>query len=494
MSNSRMKITLIQHPTVALKIAGFTAPEFEEFAEAGVYLGNVYRRIIPASLLRVAAVMEQEGAAEVAILDLRVAACNREEIYKTVAWEGYTIEARRVGAAFSYADQAISESDWIGLSSHFTFESGIVRDLIAHAKKVNPAVKVLVGGADVSARPHDYLAYGADLVAIGDFNPQAFADYREEPQIVGPYRHPFANLIKPAFSKLQHLMEYRDSHDGPVPEGVPFPIGFIYFTRGCPRECDFCESRLTRYEPLDLEASIAMLENYRQAGIKTLNLADDNLLLQAANREGRARLLGLLQAMREMKFAWEFPNGLEVGRLLRGEQLDEELMAALFSHVVDAETGQIIGAYRLYVPVETFDRRANYRKLKPRQEQNRIIAGLASCGLPEIDFGVVIPPDAEQLTFQHTKEGYLEMKEIIATHGQTKARYAVFHLIPIAEFRKMPTKYSVEQFPEGWNFYFPVYDGAHFSARELFEERLRLIKEVDFQNYQSMRKGQYDYS
>ena len=494
MLSSSIKVTLVQHPTVALKVWGFNNGEFEDFADSGVYLGNVYRRIIPASLCRLASLMERYLTATVDILDLRVMDPNREEVYKTLDWEGYTVETRRVGASFSLADQAISESDWIGLSSHFTFESAVVSDLIAHARKVKPSIKIMVGGADVSARPQDYLAFGADIAFVGDFNPEAFTEQQTKPRIVGPHRQTFEDLIAPSIGKLEHLMEYRDSHDGKVPDGVPFPIGFIYFTRGCPRECDFCESRKTKYEVLELEQATEMLQHYLAAGIKTLNLSDDNLLLQAATPHGRARLLALLSVMKKMGFAWEFPNGLEVGRLLKADHLDDELMEALFSHTVDDRTGAITGAYRVYVPVETFDRRDHYRKLKPLQDQNRIIAGLAGAGLPEIDFGVVLPPDADRETFRRTKEGYLQIKNIMTAQGNTKARYAVFHLIPIAQFRTMKTKYSVEKFPEGWNFYFPVYDGSTFSARQLFEERLRLIREIDYQNYLSLPLGRYNYA
>jgi hypothetical protein len=494
MLSSSIKVTLLQHPTVALKIRGFKNGEFEDFADSGVYLGNVYRRIIPASLCRLASLIERHLPATVDILDLRVMDPDREKVYKTLDWEGYTVEARRVGASFSLADEAISNSDWIGLSSHFTFESGVVSDLITHARKVKPSIKVMVGGADVSARPQDYLAFGADVAFVGDFNPEALMEDQTAPRIVGPHRQTFEDLIDPSIRKLEHLMEYRDSHDGKVPDGVPSPIGFIYFTRGCPRECDFCESRKTKYEVLELEQATEMLRHYLAAGIKTLNFSDDNLLLQAANPHGRMRLLGLLSAMREMGFAWEFPNGLEVGRLLKGDQLDEELMEALFSHSVDERTGAITGAYRLYVPVETFDQRSHYRKLKPLEDQNRIIAGLARSGLVEIDFGVVLSPDADRETFRHTGDGYLNIKNIIAAQGNTKARYAVFHLIPIAQFRTMKTKYSVEEFPEGWNFYFPVYDGSTFSARQLFEERLRLIREIDHQNYLSLPLGRYNYA
>jgi hopanoid C-3 methylase len=488
-----MKVTLLHHPTVGLHISGFEAADFPEFVDSGVWLGNIYRRIMPASLARVAAVLEGALAADVEILDLRLADPEREEPYRLVPWEGYQVEARRIGAPFAAADGAVARSDWVGISSHFTFESGVVGDLIRHVKKVNPAVRVLVGGADAKARPAYYAGAGADLVFTGDFNPEELRTGGPFPRVVGPYRHPFPDLIDPAFARMKHLAHYQDSHDGRVPEGVSFPIGFLYFTRGCPRECDFCESRKTIFEVLDLDHSIRMLENYRRAGIRTLNFADDNLLLVAARRGGRDHLLALLKAMRSLGFAWEYPNGLEIGRLSQDGRLDEELLEQLFSHTTDPVTGELVGAYRLYVPVETFDHRDRYRKLKPREEQNRIIGWLGRSGLPEIDFGVVLPPEADADTFAGIREGYAEIRALIEAGGQIRARYAVFHLIPIALYRSMKTKYTVEDFPEGWNFYFPVYDGAHFAAGELFERRLGLLREIDPDNYRSMKFGEYAY-
>ena len=488
----RQTITLIHHPTVALKISGFARSQFAELAGSGIYLGNVYRRIMPPSLPRVAAVMERHLPVDVRILDLRLPGSDREETIKTIDWEGYAVEVRRVGAPFSAVDEAIEASDWVGFSSHFTFESGVIRDLIAHAKRVKPEVKVMVGGADVKARPSVYLSYGADYVCVGDFDPEAFAGH-QGPGIVGPYRHPFAELTTPAFDKLDRLAEYTDSHDGPVPDGVSPPIAFPYATRGCPRECDFCESRRTRFEMLPREGVLAMIDHYRRSGIRTLNFADDNLLLMAASKDGRATLLELFEALRESGCAWEFPNGLEIGRFVEHGGLDEELLQAFFAHDVERGTGRLVGCYRVYVPLETFDRRERYRKLKPAADQNRVLDWLAGSGLPEIDFGIVIPADADEETFAHVREGYTELKSRLHARGAARARYAIFHLIPIALFRDMPTKYSVEDFPEGWNFYFPVYDGTHLTARQLFERRLAVVRDIDRANFDGMQIGQYAY-
>lgn len=484
-------ITLIHHPTVALKISGFDKLKYREFANAGIYLGNIYRKIMPASLTRVASIIEENLDCETKILDVRLAGYNKSETYKIIDWEGYKVEAQRIGESFEYANQEILSSEWIGLSSHFTFESGIIKDLIAHAKKINPKIKIMVGGADVRVRPDDYLSFGADLVFLGDFNPKSLKNFDGKPKIVDIYRHSFEELTAPAFHKLNDINEYSDSHDGPTPTGVSKPIGFIYFTRGCPRECNFCESRQTGYEGIDLGHSIALLDNYYKAGIRTLNIVDDNLLLAIRNPKKREELIALFGYMREKGFAWEFPNGLEIGLLINGK-IDEKLMSTLFSHTI--KDNKIVGAYRLYVPVETFDERNYYRKLKPIEEQNKIIKFVTELELPELDFGIVLPPSATQKTFSHIREGYLQIRKSISDKSKTKGRYAIFHLIPIALFRSMTTKYNVYDFPEGWNFHFPVYDGENFSAKELFERRLDLTKEIDIHNYYNMVNGEYVYS
>ncbi|WP_428263596.1 cobalamin-dependent protein [Haliangium sp.] len=491
-----LKVTLIHHPTVALRVFGF-GDDFPTFQESGIFLGNVYRRIIPQSLARVASVIERDlPNAEVDILDLRILDPDREEPDQRIDWDGYVVETRRVGAAFSRANDAIAGSDWIGLSSHFTFESGVVAKLIAHAKRLKPSVKVMVGGADVKARPEAYLAMGADLAFRGDFDPHCLRDLssspRPSPRIVDEYRYPFEPLSAPAFHKLPHLQQYTDSHDGPVPTNVSHPVAFAHFTRGCPRECDFCESRRTKFEMLPLDACIAMLEHYKCAGIRTINFADDNLLLRAARPEWREEFLQFFQILRELEFAWEFPNGLEVGRFATEGGLDEELLEAMFNRTYHPETGQLIGAYRVYTPIETFDKRSLLRKLKPLEDQHRVLRWFAHSGLPQINFGVIVPPEATAATFRSIEDGYRAIRDIFAS-STTEARYGLFHLIPIALFRSMATKYSVHDFPEGWNFYFPVYDGQHFSARVLFENRLRVMREIDPASYDSLRYGRYAY-
>jgi hypothetical protein len=195
-----------------------------------------------------------------------------------------------------------------------------------------------------------------------------------------------------------------------------------------------------------------------------------------------------------MGFAWEFPNGLEVGQLVRNGKIDKDLFNALF-YRKPLPNNEMVGAYRLYFPVETFDKRDKYLKLKTIEVQNTIIEELSKIQIPEIAFGVVIPPDADQKTFDTIKSDYSQIKNVVRkkSKGKTRVRCGIFHLMPISTFRSMKTKYSLESYPELWNFYLPAYDGQNFTAKELFEKRMETTKEVDPENYFAMMNGTYGY-
>ncbi|MFH1409212.1 MAG: hypothetical protein ABIH34_04860 [Nanoarchaeota archaeon] len=463
-----MKVTLIQPPGLALR-----AKEFG-------YLHHVYRRIMPPSLPRVAALLRND--AEVRIQDLRIQAPEREEVYKEFPWEGYTLEAVRVGAPFEAAEEAIRKSDAIGLTSHFTFESGIIADIIAYAKKVNPQGTMIIGGADAAARPEWYLQKGADLVFKGDADPKELGNL--ERRIINPQRQPLHKQALPALDFLEYLSQYTESHDATLPDGVPTPIGFPYLTRGCPRSCDFCEVGKSRFEAMDLQTAKRMLDHYQTSGIRTLDFMDDNLLLTVQTPKGRESLLSVFHEMRDKGFAWEFPNGLEIGKLMEGEKIDTDLVDSLFwTEVID---GQRKGAFRLYFPVETVERREKYAKLVPLKRQHPLIKYLSEKGISQIVLGTIIPPDADTMTFDAIEDFYTGIRREV--DGKTNLRFGIFHLIPIGTFRSMSTKYT---HPELWNFYTPTYDGKYFSAGELFRKRLELTRRIDTNNYDSMRKGGY---
>ncbi|HYF86381.1 hypothetical protein [Azospirillum sp.] len=122
-----MLLTLINHPTPAFTLVSKADPEER------IFLGNVYRQTMPVSLARVAAIIEAEIGIDVNILDLKTLNPNQETVYKQVDLGDLFAIVTRIGAEFEKARDTILNSDWIGFSNHFTFESGIIRDLIVTA-------------------------------------------------------------------------------------------------------------------------------------------------------------------------------------------------------------------------------------------------------------------------------------------------------------------------------------------------------------------------
>jgi radical SAM superfamily enzyme YgiQ (UPF0313 family) len=471
-----MKALLVQQPTIELKVL--------DMAQKPLVLGHVYGTAMPSSLARIARALSQQ-VDEVSFSDLRTADPSNKTLHKKYEWEGGMLEVNRVGADFQQIDDEVRGTDIVGISSHFTCESGVVEALIQHIKEVNRKVKVVVGGADVKTRPQEYIKMGADLAVRSGLNPAIIKSFPKEPKIVGAPLPSLKEAVLPDFDPLKdNLPKYTIGHDGDLPEGIRPPVATIYFSRGCSKGCDFCETR-NKFEILDLEDAKALLRNYKLAGITTLDVIDDNLLCEAAR--DRAKLIELFKYMQREGFAWNFPNGLEIRNFIaEDEEIDQELLDALFN----------TGCFGAYIPIETFEKREEYEKLAALETQNKIIAAIASKKPLRLSFGVIMTPDATEETVSRMKSEYLEIREIVnsASGGMTKMRCSVFHLSPIASLREMPCKYGEANYPELRHFHVPAYDGTTFSARELLLKKLEIMRVVDPANFKALSGGTYQYA
>lgn len=471
-----MKALLVQQPTTELKVLGIT--------KEPIVLGNTYGAAMPSSLTRVTRALRQQ-VDEVRISDLRIADPSNRTLHKKYKWEGGTLEVNRVGADFQRIDDEVKETDVVGISSHFTCESEVVGALIRHIKRVNKRTKVVVGGADVKARPQAYIKAGADLAVRLGLNPETIKNFPKEPQIVSTLPPNLKEAVLPDFDPLKdNLSKYTIGHDGDLPEGIRPPVATIYFSRGCDEGCDFCETR-NKFEILDLEDAKALLRSYKLARITTLDIVDDNLLCETAR--DREKLIELFKYMQEENFAWNFPNGLEIRNFIAEDgEIDQELLAALFN----------TGRFGTYIPIETFEKREKYEKLTSLETQNRIIAAIASKKPLRLSFGVIMTPDATEETVDRIKSEYLKIRGVVssASSGKTKIRCSVFHLSPIASLREMQCKYSEAEYPELRHFHVPAYDGTTFSARELLLKKLEIMKVVDPANFEALSGGVYQYA
>lgn len=252
------------------------------------------------SMLLVAALMRQAGA-EVRAIDMKI---RDQEIivpYKKFDYEGGEMIASRIGTPFEKIVDEIIWTDLIGLSINPSSWSNIALDLIAFAKKVNPKVKVVVGGTDAIFRHNFYLTNGADFVVRGEGEgvtkklvnfckvgklpsvPVKGLAYEKNGKVVdgGIIRN--CELIGMPIQFLDLFKEdmplWNMNIEGYLPPEVLTPIGFLFITRGCNQSCEYCTTPQKygklRFRPLeDIKVELQFMKNH---DIKTINIWDDSL-------------------------------------------------------------------------------------------------------------------------------------------------------------------------------------------------------------------------
>ena len=222
-------------------------------------------------------------------------------------------------------------------------------------KTANPAVRIVLYGPHLSARPQDGLTTPAvDFVIIGEPEQTAHeliqaltngGNLREVASLVyreagGDVRinarRPLTDINQLPYPKRHGLAMDRYS----VP-GFPAPVVYIYGSRGCPYRCTFCQWPQTifepgKYRPRDAEKIVDEMEYVLQEFPRTRSFyfADDIFNL------GRARMLKFTQEMKRRNL--RFPYGIDG----RADHLDPELLermaeTGLFTLRIGIESGDV---------------------------------------------------------------------------------------------------------------------------------------------------------
>lgn len=148
---------------------------------------------------------------------------------------------------------------WVGLAS-FCTDYAVVSDLAKAIKARYPAVKIMVGNAQPSVSPSDFLYEGSpfDLVVRGegeetlkeilslersggDVTRVAGIAYFENGKVVTSPTRPLMDLKdcgQPAYHKIDVAWYAKPSKY--VIRRIPASCGVIFTGRGCPFECGFC--------------------------------------------------------------------------------------------------------------------------------------------------------------------------------------------------------------------------------------------------------------
>jgi hypothetical protein len=474
-------IVLIHCPAVKLRIDGDN-------------LGAVRTNHPKISQLILAAIIRRaDPNARVRVVDLRSGYRGVETQFKSIPYGRNVVDVFRVGRPFEEIEPELLWADAVILTNNFTQEAGVVGDLIEYCKQVNPRARVWVGGSDASVRraevdrPAYFYRRGADHVATGDGETTLPPLLRGEGAPAVNTLFEFDGVPDPALH-LVDVSAYVESHEGGLPNGVAAPVMYLETSRGCRQSCDFCSTPFTkgRYRYMSQGRIEALLDFYRSFGIATLLLIEDNILSRLDLPHGREAVLDWFGYMRQAGFKWEFSNGVEIGKLVAGGGLDEELLDAMFGYDGSA------GCFRSYIPLErinTSDDHLPYRKLRPFDTQKSILAAIARRGVLQMNMGVIIGnPEETPESLDRTEERMLElMAEITRVSGGQTFPFANFFLhIPICGtndykrfHRERRLLFDIDTHPELFNFYTSVLRGEVLAFDELTELRRQIAYRVN---------------
>lgn len=505
------RITLFETPGVVLRRRSDQA-----------LLGEVLTNYPKHPQLMVAAVLRESLDADIALVDMKATEPARLQKIGEVPYGDETLEKLMVGCSFDSVTGQIRESDVIGITANFTYESGVIQRFMQHAKQVNPDVEIAVGGSDATARPETYLRLGADAVMLGkaEINgPHAIAamlrgESLQEVSAIG-YKDLISGAIKlnPRNKTLRAKVEnlplpaldlgskytWTQAAEGGLPEGVSPRVGVLETSRGCDEACSFCATtfQIGLHDYMPLERIIKNLDHLENNGLKTVIFIDDNILYRAkrnyGGNQGRDELIQLFNHMFNRGFSWTFYNGIQFSLLEENGQVDTELIDAMFcNNNVAREGGEPYGgAFRAYIPLErlTEQTRLRFKKLKPFDVQNRIIWEIAGRTPAMLNMGFVIGYPADTAaTLREMEERAYELKDLVssASRGLTRTNFIPFCLIPIpgtpdyrTVVREKRFAYDMNEHPELMNGYASILQGDYLSPNEITNWRMSLVSRLN---------------
>lgn len=477
---------------------------------------------------------------EIKFVDLSAMNPENKIMYGTINYGGKIINKYRIGANFDDVKSIVNDTDIISITANFTMVAGIVKDFIEWVKEKNPVATVIIGGTDATQRPDYYLRCGSDYIVHGEGELilnnliEAILKQKDVAEISGisfirgnkkitnkrtAIDTPSLELT--AFPALDLSYPYSESCDGAPVEGVMAPMALLESSRGCNHKCSFCVTARTKgqYRYIPPQKMTQLLKHYKNSGINTVLFADDNILSRLDFKKGRDATIRLFRDLREMGFAWEYFNGIEISKLIMGDgTIDHELIDILFSH--EYVGNRFVGCYRSYIPLENlrddtpnkiskFRTLVNFDNVLDFKLELKIIREILKTRLPMIGFGLLVcTPDEHEDFLELNRKRCIEIKEMIHKENSTlidslKTRI-LFHvftqiLLPgTPDYDKHMTRiaFSYDEYPELSNFITSVINGSNFAYYEMFAEKVKLSESInDKEIIDSFREtGNYLYT
>ncbi len=453
------------------------------------------------SLLHVSALM-RAICANVRVVDMKIRNQDCLIPYRQFAYEGGKMIASRMGMPFESVIDEIKWSNVIGLSINPTSWANIAIDFIKFAKKINPQVKIWLGGTDAIFQPKKYLRAGADLIIIGEAEnlvSQLIKNNQESNHIFTRKKispccfkdlsikkdSAIENLPLPAIDLcLNDLPLWTTPIEGNLPEEAKPPIAFLFATRGCNYSCDFCTtpSKYGRLRIRSLDSIKRELELYQAFGIKTVCLWDDSLgsLLKINHRDW---LISLVKMLRQMGFAYEFSQGISPKDLFdqKKQEPDYELISELYKN--ELVGGKFVGCTGQYLPFEFLQEQETEKaaiKLLPFEQEISIMHAILGQGIKWITFSCIIGRHQDdKISFDLATKRILEIQKMIKNYGtEALPTPFIYSIFPGTKLWKSTEqsflKYPIDEFPELYQLNATPHGTNHFLAGELLEQKFKM--------------------
>lgn len=220
-----------------------------------------------------------------------------------------------------------------------------------------------------------------------------------------------------------------------------------------------------------------------------------------------------------MGFLWEFPNGLEIGKLVKKDgKIDTELIQTLYYNNFEKmrEGENPVGCFRAYIPLESVRHDGDeplYQKLKPWELEKQILREIVRTGVPVITVGVIIGiPSETKETLELTYKRCEEIKQLVEEENKTKdcssgklktsAEITLYIDVPLPgspdykEFSaKRIIKYDPKKFGFLYNFYTSVIEGDEYPPEKMTQIRAEMAEKLNWPEVMKFFKetGKYPY-
>lgn len=402
-----------------------------------------YRASVPYGLIAIESYLKQKGLSakiyELGIFD-------EEDVI--LEWEGRA----RCGVQDKQIKRIIyrENPDIIGISTMYTVFHQDYIDLIQYIKKLNPNIRIVVGGNHASSFPQMMLDAGADQVVVGE-GEIAFLDIcnGDKSAIVSRDLIPDLDMLPlPDMSAIDFPQYFQASN----PFTMRQPVAGVMTSRGCPHDCCYCTANgvwRRKWRGKSPEYVIdEITELVWKYGIQEIHFMDDNM---AVSKERlRAICNEIIDA--DLYIKWAMPNGIPYWQL-DNDTLDLMKRSGCYRLTFGIESGdpeirKYIGKefplakakeviqYANKIGIWTICTNIIGFPYETEEQIRRTIDFAKDCGTDFATFFTLLPHPSSRVYQDFLKEGLVDPADAMSALNEGGARTVRFSKQEIKDFQR----------------------------------------------------------